>query len=99
MWASFQYISPAVITDISFLSQWLQIFSARNEWVRIYHQLCRISDPIHSEVVLFLLIEGFKFYLPKDKEIVWQMNSIATPALVGGDPSRPQLPLIIELAK
>ena len=39
MWASsFQYISPAVITDFSFLSQWLQIFSARNEWVRIYHQ-------------------------------------------------------------
>jgi len=52
----------------------------------------------HIEVVLSLLIEAFKFSPPKDKEVIWHMNAIATPAVVGSDLSRPQLPLVVELA-
>jgi len=52
-----------------------------------------------SEVVLSLLIEAFKISPSKDKEIVWQMNTIVSPAVVGSDKSRPQLPLVVELAK
>ena len=49
-----------------------------------------------AEVVLCLLLDKFRFELPKDKEIFWQMKALTTPT-VNGDP-KPQLPLIVSLA-
>lgn len=46
---------------------------------------------LEMKVVLSLLIESFKF-APSDKEIFWQMNSIATPTVVGGN-GKNELPL------
>ncbi|PPQ65281.1 hypothetical protein CVT26_000241, partial [Gymnopilus dilepis] len=56
---------------------------------------------LEMKVVLFLLVESFKFSLPKDKEIVWQMAGIASPTLKseigkGKETPRSKLPLIVE---
>ncbi|KAF9474249.1 cytochrome P450 [Pholiota conissans] len=53
---------------------------------------------LEMKVVLLLLIDAFRFSLSK-KEIYWQMNGIATPTLANSDDKRPQLPMVIELAK
>jgi hypothetical protein len=45
----------------------------------------------HSEVVLSLLIESFRF-TPSNKDIFWQMTSVATPS-VAGEGGKLQLPL------
>ncbi|KAJ6577167.1 cytochrome P450 [Mycena capillaripes] len=49
---------------------------------------------LEMKVVLCLLVERFKFSL-SDKDITWQMSSIAVPSVDG---IKPQLPLKIELA-
>lgn len=49
----------------------------------------------HPEVVLSLLIESFRFS-PSKAEIAWQMTGVVTPAVVGTDLTKPQLPLIVE---
>ncbi|KAJ7475705.1 cytochrome P450 [Mycena latifolia] len=49
---------------------------------------------LEMKVVLWLLVERFKFSL-SDKEITWQMSTVAVP-VVG---SEPKLPLKVELAK
>ncbi|KAJ6577162.1 cytochrome P450 [Mycena capillaripes] len=49
---------------------------------------------LEMKVVLCLLVERFKFCL-SDKDITWQMSSIAVPSVDG---IKPQLPLQIELA-
>ena len=46
-----------------------------------------------AEVVLSLLIESFRF-APSNKEIYWQMTSVATPTVVG-EGSKVQLPLLV----
>ncbi|KAJ7274475.1 cytochrome P450 [Mycena haematopus] len=57
--------------------------------------LCSVgTDLLCSEVVLCLLVERFKFSL-SDKDVSWQMSSIAVPAVEG---TKPQLPLKVELA-
>jgi len=48
------------------------------------------------EMVLFLLIESFKFSLAPGKEIYWRTQGIAKPAIVGFDTF--QLPLVVERA-
>jgi len=53
---------------------------------------------LEMKVVLSLLIESFKFS-PSNKEIVWYMAGIASPAVPGSKSSGSQLPLIVELAK
>ncbi|KIK58241.1 hypothetical protein GYMLUDRAFT_700611 [Collybiopsis luxurians FD-317 M1] len=53
---------------------------------------------LEMKVVIAMLVEKFKFSLPQDKEIFWQMSSISTPVIVGGD-VHPQLPLVVELVK
>ncbi|KAJ6577198.1 cytochrome P450 [Mycena capillaripes] len=50
---------------------------------------------LEMKVVLCLLVERFKFSL-SDKDITWQMSSIAVPSVDG---IKPQLPLKVELAK
>lgn len=66
--------------------------------------LSYLSDSRHIEVVLLLLVESFKFSLPKDKEIVWQMTGVVSPTVKSGEGSNndqagtPQskMPLIVE---
>ena len=50
-----------------------------------------------AEVVISLLIESFDF-TPSEKEISWEMTTIVTPIVVGGD-TRPQLPLVVKLVR
>lgn len=47
-----------------------------------------------AEVVLSLLIEAFKLCSSEDKEVVWHITSILTPAIVGSDMFLPQFPLV-----
>ncbi|KAJ3515520.1 hypothetical protein NMY22_g14433 [Coprinellus aureogranulatus] len=51
---------------------------------------------LEMKVVLHVLLDKFKFELPKDKTIFWQMAALVTPTVEGD--SRPQLPLIISRA-
>jgi hypothetical protein len=73
--------------------QRIQILPTRNESVQFHKRsiFSLITDVVSSEVVLSILIESFKFS-PSDKEIFWQMNSIATPTVVGGN-GKNELPL------
>ena len=48
-----------------------------------------------AEVVLSLLIESFEF-TPSEKEICWEMATIVSPMIVGGE-KRPQLPVVMKL--
>jgi hypothetical protein len=50
-----------------------------------------------AEIVLSLLIESFEF-TPSEKEIYWEMTSIVTPTVVGGE-TRPQLPVVVKLVQ
>ncbi|KAG6830653.1 hypothetical protein H0H92_015550 [Tricholoma furcatifolium] len=50
---------------------------------------------LEMKVVLSTLITEFRF-LPSEKEIVWQTTGITTP-IVKGHPTKPQLPLKIEV--
>ncbi|KAH9475309.1 Cytochrome P450 monooxygenase 91 [Psilocybe cubensis] len=52
---------------------------------------------LEMKVVLSLLIESFKVALP-DKEIVWQMDAVATPTISDVPNPQAQLPLIMSLA-
>ncbi|KAJ3889725.1 cytochrome P450 [Lentinula edodes] len=55
---------------------------------------------LEMKVVIAMLVENFQFSPPLDKEIFWQMASIASPVVVGGsDSMHPQLPLIVEAVK
>ncbi|KAJ4465490.1 cytochrome P450 [Lentinula edodes] len=55
---------------------------------------------LEMKVVIAMLVENFQFSPPPDKEIFWQMASIASPVVVGGsDSMHPQLPLIVEAVK
>ncbi|KAJ7674206.1 hypothetical protein B0H17DRAFT_946774 [Mycena rosella] len=49
------------------------------------------------KVILSLLVERFRFSL-SDKNITWQMSSIAVPVL-DKNSTKPQFPLKVELAK
>jgi cytochrome P450 len=56
---------------------------------------------LEMKVVLLLLVESFRFSLPKDKEIVWQMTGIASPTVKSSSKDRTgtpksQLPLVVE---
>ncbi|KAK7466363.1 hypothetical protein VKT23_005090 [Stygiomarasmius scandens] len=53
---------------------------------------------LEMKVVMSILVELFKFSPAPNKEIVWQMSTVATPVVVDGDSSLPQLPVVIELA-
>ena len=48
-----------------------------------------------AEVVLSLLIESFEF-TPSEKKICWEMATIVSPMVVGGE-KRPQLPVVMKL--
>ncbi|KAJ6513336.1 cytochrome P450 [Mycena sanguinolenta] len=50
---------------------------------------------LEMKVILCLLVERFKFSL-SDKDVIWQMSSVAAPAVEGSTKS--QLPLKVELA-
>ncbi|KAJ7674202.1 cytochrome P450 [Mycena rosella] len=52
---------------------------------------------LEMKVILSLLVERFRFSL-SDKNITWQMSSIAVPVL-DKNSTKPQLPLKVELAK
>lgn len=66
--------------------------------MRLFYFSLADSNSSQSEVVLSDLIDSFKFS-PTDKEIFWQMNSIATPTLADlSKDVRSQLPLIVERA-
>ena len=54
------------------------------------------SFSLFPEVVLVLLLEKIEFSL-SDKDIVWQMNAIATPN-VDMDSTTPTLPMKLSLA-
>jgi len=62
------------------------------------HSIGKIIVPdfvsLNSEVVLLLLIESFKFSPAPGKEIYWQTQTVAKPAIVGS--SDVQLPLVVE---
>ena len=81
--------------------QWIQIFPTWNEYVQNFHHFLKKGFYNHSylEVVLCLLVSSFKFSLSQDpsKQIIWQAHGITSPALAS-DPSKSQLPLIVELA-
>ncbi|KAJ2919030.1 hypothetical protein MD484_g1462, partial [Candolleomyces efflorescens] len=47
---------------------------------------------LEMKIVLCLLLDKFRFDLPKEKEIFWSMNALTAP-IVNGDP-KPQLPLM-----
>jgi len=49
---------------------------------------------LEMKVVLFLLIESFRFSLPAGQEISWQTQRIGKPSVVGV--SDPRLPLMVE---
>ncbi|KAF8896615.1 hypothetical protein BD779DRAFT_1496897 [Infundibulicybe gibba] len=49
------------------------------------------------KVVLSLLIAKFRFAPPVSKEIVWEMNAIASPNIKGSRGLKAQLPLVISL--
>ncbi|KAJ2926779.1 hypothetical protein H1R20_g10302, partial [Candolleomyces eurysporus] len=51
---------------------------------------------LEMKIVMCLLLDKFRFELPKDKEIYWQMAALTTPT-VNGNP-KPQLPLVVSLA-
>ncbi|KAF9533661.1 cytochrome P450 [Crepidotus variabilis] len=54
---------------------------------------------LEMKVVLSLLLHKFKFSLPKDKEIYWNMTGITSPCVIGdADSLPPRLPLIVEEA-
>ncbi|KIK69207.1 hypothetical protein GYMLUDRAFT_35277 [Collybiopsis luxurians FD-317 M1] len=53
---------------------------------------------LEMKVVIAMLVENFKFSLPPNKEIFWQMSGISSPIVVGGN-GHPQLPLVVEKAK
>jgi hypothetical protein len=58
----------------------------------------KISPTTHTEVVLTLLIDSFKFTLT-DKQIVWRMHGITSPAVAGApDQMKVQLPLVVQMA-
>jgi len=52
---------------------------------------------LEMKVVLSLLIESFEF-TPSEKEITWEMSTIVSPTVVGGD-TRPQLPVVVKLVQ
>ncbi|KAJ3515941.1 hypothetical protein NLJ89_g1438 [Agrocybe chaxingu] len=54
---------------------------------------------LEMKVVLSVLLESFKFSPSKDAEIYWQMNNIATPTVANSGTNKPQLPLIVEMAR
>jgi hypothetical protein len=49
----------------------------------------------YAEVVLFMLIESFRFS-PSKQEIIWEMNGITSPNVKGGDGKFPLMPLLVE---
>ncbi|KAF5380257.1 hypothetical protein D9757_008190 [Collybiopsis confluens] len=57
---------------------------------------------LEMKVVIATLVQNFKFSIPPNKEIFWQMSGISTPVVVGGGAdggnSFPQLPLVVEKA-
>jgi hypothetical protein len=54
------------------------------------------TDRFKLEVVLMLLIESFKLSPAPGKEIYWQTQGIAKPAIIGFFGNR--LPLVVERA-
>lgn len=55
---------------------------------------CQMTDSI-SEMILAVLIKSFKFDLPRDKEIVWNLGGIQTPSVKGAETQMPHLPLLV----
>jgi len=51
---------------------------------------------LEMKVVLCTLLDTFKFYPPKDKEIYWNMTGIVTPSVNGE--SKTEMPLVVALA-
>jgi cytochrome P450 len=50
---------------------------------------------LEMKVVLFMLIESFRFS-PSKQEIIWEMNGITSPNVKGGDGKFPLMPLLVE---
>ena len=58
----------------------------------------QIISYTYTEVVLTLLINSFKF-TPSDKQIIWKMHGITSPAVAGEpDPTKVQLPMVVQMA-
>ena len=69
-----------------------QLEMSQSRWSRP----CPHSEYSHPlEVVLSLLVESFRFS-PSEKEVIWQMNGLATPTVPSSGSSRSQLPLRVE---
>ena len=97
----FPFFSFRFLHKFNLNFQRIQIFPTWNEYVQYFHHFLKKGFYNHSylEVVLCLLVSSFKFSLSKDpsKQIIWQTHGITSPALAS-DPSKSQLPLIVELA-
>lgn len=48
---------------------------------------------LEMKMILAVLVKSFRFELPTDKTIVWNLGGIQTPAIQGSETARPQLPL------
>ena len=61
---------------------------------------CKLTPgaPPILEVVLFELVESFEFR-PSNKNVRWQSNPVANPAIKDGEQLATKLPIRISLAK
>ncbi|KAF5316331.1 hypothetical protein D9619_006493 [Psilocybe cf. subviscida] len=50
---------------------------------------------LEMKVVLFMLIENFRFSPPK-QDIIWEMNGITSPNVEGNDSKMPMMPLLVQ---
>ena len=50
---------------------------------------------LEMKMILAVLLRSFKLELPLDKEIVWNLGGIQTPAIKGAETQTPQLPLLV----
>ncbi|TFK22383.1 cytochrome P450 [Coprinopsis marcescibilis] len=57
---------------------------------------------LEMKVVLCVLLQSFRFSLPRDKNIFWKMTGISKPGvegeqICGTDPAQPKLPLVVSV--
>ncbi|KAI5122854.1 hypothetical protein M0805_003148 [Coniferiporia weirii] len=52
---------------------------------------------LEMKLILCVLIKSFKFELPTDTTIVWNLGGIQTPAVKGAETQTPQLPLRVSI--
>lgn len=84
------------ISHFVYLPQWVQVLTARNEWVDLLlhtNLLMILMWAILEEVVLFVLLRSFKFSV-SDKDVVWRMGGPLPAPTVNGII---QLPLKVEM--